>query len=147
MTRLARFYAALVVLSRSLHSAFLQSPDFVDAMAVNAPELLLAAKELRQVELFKDSLLLFLGPWERPLFTKIEDKELRILAEKYFSKIGFDVADRQARVLVGLSHDGKSCEAWGLVQGTMCRATLMSIGDIYNDVLCIPCFIGLLARR
>ena len=86
MTRLARFYVALPVLSRSLHNAFLQSPDFINEMAVNAPELLLAARELRHAELFKDCLLLCLGPWVLSLFTKIEDRELWILAEKYSSR-------------------------------------------------------------
>lgn len=62
LTSLARFYATLPVLSRSLLNVMPQSPDFLLGMQDKALELLVAAKELRHPLLFKDCLILCLGP-------------------------------------------------------------------------------------
>ncbi|KAH8801164.1 hypothetical protein F5882DRAFT_514465 [Hyaloscypha sp. PMI_1271] len=80
LTAMARFYAALPVLSRSLLNTIPRSPGFLTGMQGKAVELLVAAKELRHPELFKDCLLLCLGPWGAPEFNQLEDHQLKSVA-------------------------------------------------------------------
>lgn len=64
MIDLARFYASLPALSRSLSSTFFSNPGFMKEIRVYACELLVIATELRHPVLFREALqvILTLGP-------------------------------------------------------------------------------------
>jgi hypothetical protein len=80
LTVLAQFYIALPVLSRSLSYTLLPSKAFISKMESNASDLLVAIKQLRHAELFKDYLLLSLGPWHFPFSPKSKDPGLKQMA-------------------------------------------------------------------
>ncbi|CZR55390.1 uncharacterized protein PAC_05277 [Phialocephala subalpina] len=76
LTDMARYYAALPTVSATVYAAVLRSPFFADSMLLNPCSVLLSAKTLRNVLLFKDSLVLSIGPWSAPQYKGMSDPDL-----------------------------------------------------------------------
>jgi hypothetical protein len=75
-TDMARYYTALPAVAASIYAAFLDSPTFPASMIKGPARVLAAAKTLRNKLLFKDSLILVLGPWSNPDYLKLSDPDL-----------------------------------------------------------------------
>ena len=145
MTALARFYGALPVLSRSLLAPLLRSESFVYSMESSTLQLVVAAKELRHVELFKDCLLLSVGPWNKRYGIteqKFEDPLLTQLVSSVLSKITLMVCNAQHALVSAMA----GLDAAGY-DGNMEEALQSKVTDIAKDVAsehqstaCLPCF-------
>ena len=75
-TDMARYYTALPAVAASVYAAVLNSPTFPASMIKDPARVLAAAKTLRNKLLFKDSLILVLGPWSNPDYLKLLDPDL-----------------------------------------------------------------------
>jgi len=68
LTELADYYCALPAVSRSLDGVFFRDADFMDTLLVEMSKSLLAvllqaAVKLRHPQLYRDCLVLSIGPW------------------------------------------------------------------------------------
>ncbi|KAE9368578.1 hypothetical protein N431DRAFT_512770 [Stipitochalara longipes BDJ] len=99
MSVMARFYASLPILSRSLSASILQSKGFLYDMESNSMKLVIVAKELRHAELFKDCLLLYLGPWHSRFSPRFNDPQLNVLASTIHNKICSKLAVAQEELV------------------------------------------------
>jgi len=145
LTAMARFYAALPVLSRSLLNTIPRSPGFLTGMQGKAVELLVAAKELRHPEFFKDCLLLCLGPWGAPKFMQLKDQQLKSVAIHARKELCFGVYEAQARIVhaMGNSHYADSIKtALGTVEFNAARSLSHGGDQIHQcgDQVCMPCY-------
>jgi hypothetical protein len=110
-----------------------------------AVELLVAAKELRHPELFKNCLLLCLGPWGAPEFNQLEDQQLKRIAIHARNELCFGVYEAQARIIraMGLGdHAGKTQGAVGVGQFTAAKS-VSYVWDHFHrmtDEVCMPCY-------
>jgi hypothetical protein len=75
-TDMARYYTALPAVAASIYAAVLNSPSFPASMIKDSAQVLAVAKTLRNKLLFKDSLILVLGPWSNHAYLKISDPDL-----------------------------------------------------------------------
>jgi hypothetical protein len=73
---LARYYTALPAVTASVYVAVLRSPTFPASMIKDPLSVLADAKTLRNNLLFKDSLILCLGPWSDPVYLTLIDPDL-----------------------------------------------------------------------
>lgn len=144
LTAMARFYAALPVLSRSLLNTIPRSPGFLSGMQNMAVELLVAAKELRHPQLFKDCLLLCLGPWGAPEFNQLEDHQLKSVAIRARNELCFGVCEAQARIVHEMGHSNY-VDSIKIAVGTMEFSAARSFfgGDDHHPwehQICMPCY-------
>jgi hypothetical protein len=102
MTDLARFYAALPAISRSLSSTFFSSPGFIKEIRACACELLVAATELRHPVLFREALILTLGPWTDPEYRRLTDPMLKKVARNAYNALGAKVARVHEKILIAM---------------------------------------------
>jgi hypothetical protein len=102
MTDLARFYAALPALSRSLSAAFFFSPGFSKEIRAYACELLVAATELRHPVLFREALILTLGPWRDPEYRQLTGPMLKKVARNAYNALGAKVARVHEKLLIAM---------------------------------------------
>ena len=145
MTSLARFYAALPVLSRSLSATLLRSKSFICSMESSASKLVVAAKELRHAELFKDCLLLSIGPWNETYCVHerlFEDPTLTQLASSVLGKISLVICQAQHMLLLAMTGGDKYD-----IEGHMADALESEVTQVAHDVAsdhkslaCLPCF-------
>jgi len=146
MTRMARFYAALPILSRSLSASILQSRGFLSQMDSNAEQLLGVAKELRHAELFKDCLLLYLGPWCSDFEPQIDDHKTNLLACTLRNRICHKIAVAQGGILDALA--GRSYFEYDSADGRkfankhyeIANESFEEIEHGPHGKACMPCF-------
>lgn len=147
LTALARFYAALPVLSRNLSNVLPQSPKFLLGMQDKALELLVAAKELRHPLLFKDCLILCLGPWEDAKASKITDPQLKRAASNALNEISSEIVRTQARIILSISYEqlrSRMCSLLGAGELEAARAQRST--HLNMRVICLPCYYRTLAN-
>jgi hypothetical protein len=112
MTDMARYYQALPVVSPTVYAATLKTPDFYLSIMKNPCSALTSAKTLRNDLLFKDSLLLCLGPWSKPAFLKLSDPELIKISAAAHTRICAKVVKAQPLLLMAnVRH--RPIEPWG----------------------------------
>jgi len=145
LTAMARFYAALPVLSRSLLHTIPRSPGFLSGMQNKAVELLVAAKELRHPELFKDCLLLCLGPWGAPKFIQLKDQQLKSVAIHARNELCFGVCEAQQRIVLEMGQSdqaGKTKNAVGILQFSAAQRVSYGCDTFHQiaDQVCLPCY-------
>jgi hypothetical protein len=100
LTRLADYYNALPVVSRSLDSAFLRNSEFISDLFVDYyEEILPAAIKLRHRELYKDCLVLSIGPWGCAPLTESAFPELQKLVRDAYNQISTKVAQAYMTIL------------------------------------------------
>jgi hypothetical protein len=75
MTDMARYYQARPVVSPTVCAATLKTPNFYTTIMKDPCSVLTSAKTLQNDLLFKDSLILCLGPWSEPAVLKLSDPE------------------------------------------------------------------------
>jgi hypothetical protein len=102
MTDLARFYDALPALSRSLPSTFFSSPGFIKEIRAYACELLVAATELRHPVLFREALILTLGPWRDPEYRRLTDPMLKTVGRNAYNALHAKVAKVHEKILIAM---------------------------------------------
>jgi hypothetical protein len=102
VTQLADYYCALPILSSSLYAAFGRSFCFCSEIRGFEIELLGAAVKLRNDALYKECMVLLMGPWKSPKLGDIEDKELKQLASLAHHKICKDVLQVRTEILQAL---------------------------------------------
>jgi hypothetical protein len=147
LTSLARFYATLPVLSRSLSNVMPQSPDFLLGMQDKALELLVAAKELRHPLLFKDYLILCLGPWGNPKASKITDPQLKRAATNALNEISSEFAHTQAHIILGMRYENISSNmGTALGAGELEAARGLRSTHYPHVPICLPCYYRNLAN-
>jgi hypothetical protein len=116
-------------------------------MQGKALELLMAAKELRHPLLFKDCLILCLGPWQEPKVSKITDPQIKRAATNALNEIGTEIAHTQARIILSMSYElptsnmGTALGAGELEAARGLRSTHLSCSTI-----CLPCYYRNLAN-
>ncbi|KAF4624120.1 hypothetical protein G7Y89_g14052 [Cudoniella acicularis] len=100
LTDLADYYSAFPIVSRTLDGAFIRSDSFYDfELMENKLALLPAAVKLRNKLLYKTCLTLCTGPWKVPDFKKIEEKNLRNLAEIAYNRVGAEIMKLDAVII------------------------------------------------
>jgi hypothetical protein len=99
---LARFYAALPALSRSLSATFFSSPWFIASIRRYPREILIAAAELRHSVLFREALIFILNPWENPEYLRLEDPKLKKVAHIAYNALGAKVAKAHGETFITL---------------------------------------------
>ncbi len=87
MTTMADYYGALPILSYGLSGALYNSPHFLRSIKNDACRLLQSACKLRHAMLFRDCLVLSLGPMSEPRYEKFKDPAVAKLAARYHGKI------------------------------------------------------------
>ena len=102
MTDLAQFHAALPALSRSLSSTFFSNPGFIKEIRAHACELFVAATELRHPALFREALILALGPWRYPEYQRLEDPMLKKVAWNAYNALCAKVARAHEKILIAM---------------------------------------------
>lgn len=100
MTDMARYYQVRPVVSPTVCAATFKTPNFYTTIMNDPCSVLTSAKTLRNDLLFKDSLLLCLGPWSEPAFLKLSDPELRKTAAAAHARICAKVAKVQPELLL-----------------------------------------------
>jgi hypothetical protein len=68
LTTIADYYCVLPALSSSIDMMLLRSPDLVGQIQVYPAAFLEIATQLHHAGLFREALILLLGPWRRPLY-------------------------------------------------------------------------------
>jgi hypothetical protein len=81
LTNMARYYTALPAVAPSVYAAVLNRPTFPTSMIKDPAWVLTLAKTLRNNLLFKDSLILVLGPWSNPNYLNLSDPDLVRIGE------------------------------------------------------------------
>lgn len=87
MTELADYYRALPALSRTLDGALLKSTVFSSHIRFHTVELFSAAAKLRNAFLFRECLIWIVGPNNAPKYTKLGDRQLRLIAKAAHSDL------------------------------------------------------------
>jgi hypothetical protein len=87
MTNLADYYLSLPALSASLYAALHRSHGLHHEIYSVPEEFLIIAKKLRSSALFKEALILSLGPFRQPKYLQLSDPELRRIAEKTYNAL------------------------------------------------------------
>jgi len=140
MTSLARFYMALPILSRSLSAALLHSKQFVNQMAEYSETLLVAAKELRHAELFKDCLLLSLGPCCSPFRTSIKDLEIKAILITAHGKICSKLVEVQMELVFSMSGSALCYTDGPKLVHTQVQVAEEIVDHSSSHYACLPCF-------
>ncbi len=147
LTTLARFYATLPVLSRTLSNVLPQSPKFLLGMQEKVLELLVAAKELRHPVVFKDCLILCLGPWGNPEANRITDPQLKRVATNALNEISAEFAHIQARIILSMSYENISSNmGTALGAGELEAARGLRSTHSPHVPICLPCYYRNLAN-
>jgi len=94
LTDLARYYQALPIVSPTVYAAAMNNPQFYTTiLKSNHPcSVLESAKTLRNGLLFRDALILCLGPWSNPTYLRLADSELLRVASAAHSRICVKIA-------------------------------------------------------
>ena len=98
LTEFADYYRSLPMVSNSLYAALLHDPGFVKIIPDNAAKIIPLAIKLRNFALYNDCIIHLLGPWRRPRFTLLEDKELKKLVVNAYAKLALQVSRVDAEV-------------------------------------------------
>lgn len=85
MTELADYYCSLPALSSALCAAIHRSRGLSEDIFRAPLELLSISKKLRSDVLFKEALILSLGPFRKPKYLMLTDVGLRAIAEKEYN--------------------------------------------------------------
>jgi hypothetical protein len=102
MTKLADYYLSLPALSASLYAALHRSHGLHHEIYSVPEEFLIIARKLRSNALFKEALILSLGPFRQPKYLLLSDPELRCIAEKTYKALTSKVLKLQG-LLIGFS--------------------------------------------
>jgi hypothetical protein len=102
MTKLADYYCSLPVLSSALCTAILRSDGLCHKICTVPTEFLSIANKLRNDVLFKEALILSLGPFHRPQYLLLSDVELKVIAENAYNCLSSQVLKAQS-LIVGFS--------------------------------------------
>ncbi|KAK0115490.1 hypothetical protein ONS96_013945 [Cadophora gregata f. sp. sojae] len=105
LTRLADFYCALPIVSRTLNMAFLSSPDLINDLPNHRCEAIELATKLRNKILFREALVWIVGPWSMPMYHTLEDTKLRKIAHKVYADIALKIVDINHKLLAVISHE------------------------------------------
>ncbi|KAG4428514.1 hypothetical protein IFR05_016003 [Cadophora sp. M221] len=92
LTRLADFYCALSIVSRTLDIAFHTSPALINQIPQFRCEVFAAAAKLRNRLLFREALVWIVGPWRVPTYNNLEDPELKKVAHRAWTEICVKIA-------------------------------------------------------
>jgi hypothetical protein len=105
LANIARCYAALPPLSRTLDGALHRSPEFVWSLFENSNAccLLKTATQLRSAKLFRECLFLTLGPWDEPVFKTLEDPKMKKLAQNVYNGIAAKISATHAGLAVSMA--------------------------------------------
>jgi len=105
LTQIAKCYRALPALSRTLDGAIHRSPEFVWSLFENnnASWLLETAVQLRSAKLFRECLILTLGPWHEPAFKTLGDLRLKKLAQNVYNGIAAKISAAHAYLAVSMA--------------------------------------------
>jgi hypothetical protein len=87
ITHLARGYGGLRTLSKSISPALRTQPKVISDIILYPCDVLAAAVYLRHEQLFKDALMICLGPWICPHFLQLKDEKLREVATKAYKNL------------------------------------------------------------
>jgi hypothetical protein len=141
VTAMARFYAALPVLSRYLSNIFPRSLSFLDTMHNKPIELLVATKELTHPKLFKDCLLLCFGPWESPIFLQLQDPQLKRAATHARNGICHEISRTQERIIHAIGDDkSRNNLSTALGSAEVSAAKQVSSSHASNGSTYLPCY-------
>jgi hypothetical protein len=114
MTELADYYCSLPILSIGLSAALHRSRGLCQEIYSSPTEFLTISKKLRNDVLFKDALILSLGPFHEPRYSLLGDPELQEIAEKVYNDLCVRVLHAQG-LLMNLSRNCprfvKNCES------------------------------------
>ena len=98
------------MVSNSLYAALLHDPGFVKIIPDNAAKILPLAIKLRNIALYNDCMIFLLGPWRRPRFALLEDKELKKLVANAYAKLALQVSRVDAEVSLYFCRFGEQRE-------------------------------------
>jgi hypothetical protein len=87
MTKLADYYCSLPSLSSALFAALHRSLGLIEEMSSVPEEFLVIAKKVRSDALFKEALIVSLGPFRQPKYLLLSDPALRDLAERKYNAL------------------------------------------------------------
>jgi hypothetical protein len=102
MTKLADYYCSLPVLSSALCAAILCSDGLCHQIDAMPTEFLSISKKLRNDVLFKEALILSLGPFHQLKYLLLSDMKLKVIAENVHNCLSSQVLKAQGLV-VGFS--------------------------------------------
>jgi hypothetical protein len=100
ITRLAEFYCALPMVSRSLYAALPVSPDFIRELPSNSSEILVLAQKLRHPTLFRDALIHVVSRWKQ----KDQDSRNMLNNDQKLCKVVDIVYNRLSMQILGALH-------------------------------------------
>ncbi|TEY60238.1 hypothetical protein BOTCAL_0183g00060 [Botryotinia calthae] len=78
LAKVADFYGALPVVSRTLDAVFFRSPEFIEQIPDNAGSLLKIAYKLRNRTLYKECMIHVAGRWKSDPCVSEDDMDLRV---------------------------------------------------------------------
>jgi hypothetical protein len=84
---MADYYRMLLILSTSLDAVLLNCRHCFDEVPERKFELFPIAVKLRNQLLFRECLILLLGPFSNPSFKRLEDSNLKLVAKAAFEKL------------------------------------------------------------
>ncbi|PBP24241.1 hypothetical protein BUE80_DR004880 [Diplocarpon rosae] len=87
MVELADYYCVLPILSRTLDGVMMNSPDFVAEIPDDPNGLFIAAAKLRNLSLFRESLVWVVGHYENPAFYDLPEGQLKLIAGFVYGRI------------------------------------------------------------
>jgi hypothetical protein len=87
LTEMSRYYAALPIVSETVYAAMVRSEMFAKSILGDPCSVLVSAKTLRNVMLFKDGLILSISPWSAPRYRTLVDEGLLRIADSVRSHI------------------------------------------------------------
>jgi hypothetical protein len=101
ITSLARFYLVLSTVSRSLYGAIFhkESWEFRLGMPKYVCQILAAAAELRHSDLFRDTIIFSLGPWESPVYQNLGYRKLYKICQNAYNALCAKIVKTHSGIL------------------------------------------------
>lgn len=103
LAKLARQYLVVPLVSNSLDSAFVRNPNFLFAIMKDPLPVLAAAIAFQNELLYRDTLMLLLGPWSSPAYLRINNQEMRKQAKDAHAVISAKVEKAQREIFVAIA--------------------------------------------
>ncbi|KUJ24503.1 uncharacterized protein LY89DRAFT_745391 [Mollisia scopiformis] len=107
---MARYYGALPTVTETICAAVLRSSTFAESMFKDPHSVLASAKTLRNYMLFKDSLILSLGPWSAPKYRDFADVELFRAADSLHSSICASLDETQRNIFQAMAKGNQTSQ-------------------------------------
>jgi len=140
-TKLADYYCALPMLSVALNAAFCESAHFRCEILEYPVELLNASVKLRNKVLYKECMILLMGPWHSPRYKNIQDNKLKQLAVNAHHCICCKILDAQ-KILVEGTAVAPYLEVYRNVEAQVLAKNMwenqgagLRVPQLYRDVL------------